>query len=503
MGCDSSNLAENSCNNFSWQTHELPLHTVTLSAYYIDKYEVTNARYKACVDAGGCTAPGSVGSDTRSPYYGTSTYADYPVINVTWHQASAFCAWAGKRLPTEAEWEKAARGSSDTRKYPWGDSAPDCTKLNYVHNNGVSYESCVGDTSRVGSYPSGASPYGVMDMAGNVWELVNDWYDGNYYSVSPSVNPQGPSTGAARVLRGGSWDHYVNVVRSAARNGNNPDYWDANIGFRCVRSQSTATHTPTPTATPTNTPTATATPVFNTAEEILIPAGSFQMGCDSSNPAETCSSNEQPLHTVTLDAYYIDKYEVTNARYKACVDAGGCTAPGSVNSSTRRPYYSTSTYADYPVVWVTWDQASAFCAWAGGRLPTEAEWEKAARGSSDTRKYPWGDSAPDCTKTNYWPLPACVGDTSRVGSYPSGASPYGVMDMAGNVWEWVNDRYGSDYYSVSPGVNPQGPATGSWRVLRGGSWSYDGFNVRSADRGYFLPGNWGSDGGGFRCVRSQ
>jgi formylglycine-generating enzyme required for sulfatase activity len=242
-------------------------------------------------------------------------------------------------------------------------------------------------------------------------------------------------------------------------------------------------------------------------EEILIPAGSFQMGCDSSNPAESCRGGEQLLHTVILDAYSIDKYEVTNARHQACVDAGGCTPPGSVNSLTRSPYYGTSTYADYPVLNVTWHQARAFCAWAGGRLPTEAEWEKAARGSSDTRKYPWGDSGPDCMKVNFtyyqnYDYHRCVGDTSRVGSYPSGASPYGVMDMAGNVWEWVNDWYSGSYYSVSPSVNPQGPATGSRRVLRGGSWFFNGDSVRSAYRGDLFPDDW-SDVLGFRCVRSQ
>jgi formylglycine-generating enzyme required for sulfatase activity len=240
-------------------------------------------------------------------------------------------------------------------------------------------------------------------------------------------------------------------------------------------------------------------PVWDRVPEIRIGAGPFQMGCDSSNPAETCFSDEQPLHTVTLDGYYIDKYEVTNARYKACVDAGGCTAPGIVNSWTRSPYYGTSTYADYPVVNVDWHQASAFCAWAGKRLPTEAEWEKAARGSSDTRKYPWGNEAPDCSRLNYYP---CVGDTSRVGAYPSGASPYGVMDMAGNVWEWVNDWYGATYYSRSLfSANPQGPATGIWRVLRGGSWVDNVDGVRSAYRNYYGPGFWYLSG--FRCVRSQ
>ena len=249
-------------------------------------------------------------------------------------------------------------------------------------------------------------------------------------------------------------------------------------------------------------PVVASIPLFDTAEEILIPAGSFQMGCDSSNPAESCNSWEQPLHTVTLSAYSIDKYEVTNARYKACVAAGGCTVPGSVDSSKRSPYYGTSTYADYPVLNVDWFQANAFCAWAGKRLPTEAEWEKAARGSSDTRKYPWGNSAPDCTKTNY---DSCVGDTSRVGSYPSGASPYGVMDMAGNVDEWVQDWYGSSYYSVSPSNNPQGPETGTYRVLRGGSWVRFDFvgDVRSALRSVLPPRPLDLDSNGFRCVRSQ
>ena len=245
---------------------------------------------------------------------------------------------------------------------------------------------------------------------------------------------------------------------------------------------------------------------FNPAEEVLIPAGSFQMGCDVYNPREECRFNERPLHTVRLSAYYIDKYEVTNARYQACVEAGGCTMPADVSSYTRNPYYGTSTYADYPVLDVTWQQASTFCAWEGKRLPTEAEWEKAARGSSDTRKYPWGSSAPDCTKLNYggsatdpsW----CVGDTTRVGAYPGGASPYGVMDMAGNVWEWVNDWYDDNYYFVSPLGNPQGPTTGDERVARGGSWYYGGdYLPRAASRSAIDPTtSYGS--GGLRCVRA-
>jgi serine/threonine-protein kinase len=223
------------------------------------------------------------------------------------------------------------------------------------------------------------------------------------------------------------------------------------------------------------------------------------MGCDSSNPAESCQSDEQPLHTVTLSAYSIDKYEVTNARYQACVDAGGCEPLQRASSYTRDVYFGNPEFADYPVLNVTWDQASAFCAWEGKRLPTEAEWEKAARGSSDTRKYPWGDQAPTQELANFG---NSVGDTTPVGSYLAGASPYGVMDMAGNVWEWVSDWYQSDYYSVSPSNNPQGPATGRDRVLRGGSWSDSDDSVRSAFRGVFSPGRWIYLVLGFRCVRS-
>jgi formylglycine-generating enzyme required for sulfatase activity len=202
---------------------ETPIREIYLSTYQIMRMPVTNAQYKVFVDV--------TGHRTPEHWYGKEIpgrRANHPVVNVSWRDAVAFCTWAGGRLPSEAEWEKAARGT-DGRIYPWGNQPPDEQHCNFNRN--------VDDTTPVGSYPAGAGPYGAMDMAGNVWEWVNDWYEENYYSISPGSNPQGPATGRFRVLRGGSWFEVGdNYLRSAHRYDNHPAFWSYDNGFRCVRS---------------------------------------------------------------------------------------------------------------------------------------------------------------------------------------------------------------------------------------------------------------------------
>jgi formylglycine-generating enzyme required for sulfatase activity len=233
---------------------------------------------------------------------------------------------------------------------------------------------------------------------------------------------------------------------------------------------------------------------------VLIPEGEFQMGCDPSISNEVCQDKEMPLHTVYMDAYYVDKHEVTTAQYIECVADGYCREPSSRTSNTRSSYYGNPDYYNYPVVYVDWGKANDYCTWAGKHLPSEAQWFKAARGEVDTRMYPWGNEIPDCTYINFrgsngW----CVQDTVEVGSYPKSASIYGVMDTAGNVGEFTNDYAQSDYYSVSPYRNPPGPASGNSKIIHGGCWNGN-WNVNRTNTRAFVQQTFSDPRAGFRCA---
>ncbi len=222
---------------------------------------------------------------------------------------------------------------------------------------------------------------------------------------------------------------------------------------------------------------------------VLIPGGTFQMGGLNGQ----AQPDEKPDHKVTLKSFWLDKTEVTKSQYAQCVAAGACEIPNELKSSTRSDYYTNAEYADYPVVFVTWNDAKTYCEWAGRRLPTEAEWEFAARGN-DFRNYPWGDADPTEETANFGYKNK---DTVKAGSYPNGASPYGILDMAGNVWEWVADYYSASYYEKSPAENPTGPdkpgVNGLQMVLRGGSWADEIIELRVSNRGFGLAQNLEAD----------
>jgi formylglycine-generating enzyme required for sulfatase activity len=247
------------------------------------------------------------------------------------------------------------------------------------------------------------------------------------------------------------------------------------------------------------------------ASLIFIPAGEFMMGLTDAQierivaSCSNCKASSflpsQPVHAVYLDSYWIYQTEVTNRMYSQCVNAGFCNQPIKSGSKTRSTYFGDPTYDHYPVIFVDWYMANQYCQWAGGRLPTEAEWEKAARGN-DQRLFPWGDQMPAPQLAN---IGLYVGDTTPVGSYPNGASPYGLLDMAGNVYEWVADWYSAEYYSISPANNPMGPSgpgTGKeLRVVRGGNLYWEAVFAISAYHDNWEPSLTGNDVG-FRCARS-
>ena len=280
-----------------------------------------------------------------------------------------------------------------------------------------------------------------------------------------------------------------------------------------------------PTATPA--PSARAQSPTNAVEGMVpVPAGEFSMGATSTQMSsvldfgwsarwlrhfESFLKSTGPPHEIYLDDYYIDRYEVSNKKYKAFSDSTGHRPPRSRNMD---PFL----HPDQPVVTVSWADADAYCTWAGKRLPTEAEWEKAARGTAGLI-YPWGNTwesdnlmsaeshaqrpLADFKAWSSWQAEFGAGP-AKVGSYPEGASPYGVMDMAGNVWEWVADWYGADYYTTSPTRNPSGPTEGTNRVLRGGGWDVPRVVAYSWMRSTFIPPHFdGSLVTGFRCASTR
>jgi len=581
---------------------ELPVHDVSLSSYYIDKFEVTNQQYadalnwaraqnQISVTSGGVvvkpgTSIGYCDTTTSSPYSRivwnqstqtfsvTPTKANHPMVMVSWYGAVAYCNWRsamdgrqlcfdlsplnptwicdftknGYRPPTEAEWEKAAAWDPALqRKFRFGEHSDGCGyncldghRANYLSSGDPFETGAEPRTTPVGYYDGtthgsyatqdARSYYGCYDMSGNVWEWCYDWY-GSYPST-PQNNPAGPASGTGRLPRGGSWLASVGAnLRAADRPSLTPDYRLHHGGFRCAASAP--------------------------SDMVQIPAGTFQMG-DSFGEG---GADELPLHSVFLSSYHLDRFEVTNQQFAGALNWAKSqnnliTVTNGVvyklNSGTSFPYCSTTSASsafpfsgdksriiydagtglfsvvagkeNHPMTLVTWYGAAAYCNWrstmegrvpcynlsdwtcsfsAGGyRLPTEAEWEKAARGGQANLRFPWGDSitgsdanylgSGDLFESDTIPKTTPVGyyNGQQLPAGPDRANGYGLYDMSGNVWEWCNDWYGSSYPSASQ-TNPPGPTAGATRVFRGGAWDRPATSpsdLRCANRNFDPPG---------------
>jgi eukaryotic-like serine/threonine-protein kinase len=269
---------------------------------------------------------------------------------------------------------------------------------------------------------------------------------------------------------------------------------------------------PTPAAVKTAVP-ETRVSEKDRMEQVFVPAGEFSMGTNDRDAKLTIEGGraypEIPMHTVYLDDYWFDKYEVTNGQWKLCVADGACKEPNLMRSTTRTEYYPLAEFDNYPVLYVSWFMANDYCKWAGRRLPTEAEWEKAARGN-DARRYPWGNEPINEERANFCditcPKPHAnpifndgYTDTAPVGSFPKGASAYGALDMAGNVWEWTSTIPAPYPYDAKDGREAE---VGFERVWRGGTWTNGVWWQRASIRYRSVPTYWYGNLG-FRCASTD
>jgi formylglycine-generating enzyme required for sulfatase activity len=638
-----------------------PVQDFYVEGFWIDRYEVPNGKYKQFIDAGGYSTQAwwnPVGWAWRVMYEvtmpnvwdvaiyhggGIPGNETFPVTGVSWWEADAYCRWAGGRLPTEAEWEKAAKGGCethgdpgqcddlDTPTYPWGEGISE-PQANYwgsgdpYDNNG--YTTPVGyyDGSNHGGYLTigSPSPYGLYDVAGNLLEWCSTKYASYPYNPNDGrEDPPASYNDCCRVVRGGScFDPGTCTLRCAYRNDDYPAFQEIGVGFRCARTASRDSGWGV--SPPFRLDTNSAPEVTNvvaaqhpgtmlvdvtydlydphgdamtialylspdggltfpiqcvtvsgdvgegvtngtgrhiewdagadypghvgddyvvkvTADEgighegmIWIPAGNVRMGQ---------VGIAEPVHDFFAEGFWIDRYEVPNGKYKQFIDAGGystqawwnpvgwawrvannITLPADWNNSARHGGGIPGNDG-FPVNSVSWWEADAYCRWTGGRLPTEAEWEKAAKGGcethgdpyqcddSDTPTYPWGEgiSGPqanywqsgDPYENNGWSTPVGYYDGSNHSGYQTidSPSPYGLYDVAGNIWEWCSTKYASYPYDPNDGrEDPPATSTELDRVLRGGASVFNTDELQCANRGH----SFHSDGRwyyiGFRCA---
>lgn len=446
----------------------------------------------------------------------------------------------GYRLPTEAEWEYAARAGTTTEFYAGNITHIDCSPPDPVLSE-IAWYCGNSDIAGDGNYGSqrvcskAPNNWGLFDMSGNLWEWVWDWQ--GEYPHRQVTDPQGPKTGTHKIQRGGSWRYDAHRARSAYRIRNFPKAVQRVTGFRLVRTINDGKlNIPNFSRPAEKYLDKTEEIAFGLADSIMIkngeafvPAGIFTMACERNDI--DCYGDEIPLHDVYVSDFHIDVFEATNEQYADYLNNINTTNEclGDVCAYSTHPdakgmytngdqWLIDASYEQRPVINVTWYGAMAYCEHFGKRLPTAAEWEKAAKGENEHYIFPWGDqwienasnqeSNNDPFESGPRPRTTPVGyfdGTDHGGEYATtdGRSPYGVHDMVGNVWNWVFDYYDPYYYLENPEggwIDPTGPEQGTRRGLRGGSFQDLEKNQRASELHMNTPESY-SIYFGFRCVR--
>ncbi|MBI4966085.1 MAG: SUMF1/EgtB/PvdO family nonheme iron enzyme [Desulfomonile tiedjei] len=604
---------------------EGPAHKVRISRpFFLGKYHVTAGQFKRFVQETGYRTVaekqgwGWVYDDSKKHWAkkpsaswrnpGTEAREDYPVSLVCHEDAEAFCQWLSKKeqrqyhLPTEAQWEYAARGGKEGERYTWGDEYPDGKRLNVADRNSpVPWADRTLDDGHARLAPVGSyepNSFWLYDMLGNAWQLCSDLYDPKAYEEAKSalaVDPTGPRRGKKKVARGGCWAFGAGIARNAFRFGIDPDTGTDMSGFR-VAVVAAPDETPQSGADDRNQQEALwrhgqVTPLMDRVKDLVakgrriealrviekasaagsketdlaeetnafakrvlealvdvtgdksgeaftnslgmkmirIPSGAFVMGSSEADISWAMGAlsqgqpvnleNEFPFHKVRISRpFFMSSTEVTVAQFREFVNETGYITDAEdekggqvfntesnqferkAGTSWKNPGWTISS--DQPVTMVSHNDAQAFVEWLTAKekvpykLPTEAQWEYAARGGLPMAQFPWGDALPDGRRANYADKNTDFAWRDRtaddgfkyvapVGSYePNG---FGLYDMGGNVLEWVRDYYREDYYRFSPEVDPEGPGHGENRVMKGGEWTFGPVNLRCAFRGWARP----------------
>ncbi len=446
--------------------------------------EVTLGQFKQCVNDGGCNVKNrKTNAQTESCNWGHSDRDSHPMNCVDWYGAKDYCEWIGGRLPTAYEWyaEASNGGKWD---WPWGDSPPVSCSYAICGVGSITKDTrgCgKGSTWSVCSKAKGNSASGLCDIVGNVWEWTSTSEENDI------------------LMRGGSWfDHNPQVhlpPSSSGRPWGSRAYWSTDGGFRCVRlgtqfttnSNNTGAHRPS-----------LGKRSRAVEEWVTIPGGRFQMG---SNSGGRC---EKPVHSVNVPTFQMTKTEVTLNQYKSCVDAGKCERPTD-NGDNKYCNWGHGNRGEHPINCVNWSQARRFCEWVGGRLPSEAEWEYAARSGGKNQKFPWGNTEASCSYAvmDENGIKGCgEGRTWPVCSKSRGNTSSGLCDMSGNVSEWVEDWYQCSYKGAPTNGDARTAAGHTeWHTLRGGALFHSNPSIlRTTQRTMGVLANYTGLDSGFRCV---